>query len=111
MAKYQSKENYDFENSVHDFLIYYNNRKHSTTGIVPYQVMRNFDDEHLISKVKLKTEKIRQKIKRTVENYEKGQLVRISNHIQLLGNTEYIVCQPPRGLQKDLKKKNGKVKP
>ena len=32
----------------------------------------------------------------------------ISNHIQLLGNAEYIVYQHPRGLQKDLK--NGKVK-
>ena len=32
----------------------------------------------------------------------KSQLVRISNHIQLLGNAEYIVYQPPRGLQKDL---------
>ena len=104
MAKYQYKENYDLEDSVNDFLIYYNNRKHSTTGIAPYHVMRNVNDEHLISKVKLKTEKVRQKIKRTVENYEKGQLVRISNHIQLLGNTEYIVYQHPRGLQKDLKK-------
>ena len=100
MAKYQLKENYDLEDFVNDFLIYYNNRKHCTTGIAPYHVMRNVDDKHLISKVKLKTEKIRQKILRTVENYEKGQLVRISNHIQLLGNTEYIVYQPPRGFQK-----------
>ena len=30
MAKYQLKENYDFEDSINDFLIYYNNRKHST---------------------------------------------------------------------------------
>ena len=72
MAKYQYKENYDLEDSVNDFLIYYNNRKHSTTGITPYHVMRSVNDENLISKVKLKTEKIRQKIKRTVENYEKG---------------------------------------
>ena len=91
MAKYQLKENYDLEEFVNDFLIYYNNRKHRTAGIDPYHVMRNVDDEHLISKVKLKTEKIRQKIKRTIENYEKGQLLTISNHIQLLGNTEYIV--------------------
>ena len=105
MAKYQLKENYDFEDSVNDFLIYYNNRKYSTTGIAPYHVMRNVNDELLISKVKLKTEKIRQKIKRTVKNYEKGQLARISNNIQFLGNTEYIVYQPPSGLQKDLKKR------
>ena len=53
---YQLKENYDLEDFVNDFLIYYN-RKHSTTGITPYHVIRNIDDEHLISKVKLKTEK------------------------------------------------------
>ena len=57
MAKYQLKENYDLEDFVNDFLIYYNNRKHSTTGIAPYHVMRNVDDEHLNSMVKLKTEK------------------------------------------------------
>ena len=55
MAKDQLKLNYDLEDSVNDFLIYYN-RKHSTTGIAPYHVMRNADDEHLISKAKLKTE-------------------------------------------------------
>ena len=56
MAKYQLKENYDLEDFENDFLIYYN-RKHNTIGIAPYHVMRNVDDEHLISKVKLKTEK------------------------------------------------------
>ena len=103
MAKYQLKENYDLEDFVNGFLIYYKNRKHSTTRIAPDHVMRNVDDEQLISKVKLKTERIRQKIKRTVNNYEKGQLVRISTHIQLLVNTEYIVYQLPIGLQIDLK--------
>ena len=49
-------ENYDLEDSVNDFLIYYNNRKHRTTGIAPYLFMRN-DDEHFNSNVKLKTEK------------------------------------------------------
>ena len=56
MAKYQLKENYGLEDFVNDFLIYIN-KKHTTTGITPYHVMRNVDDEHLISKVKLKTEK------------------------------------------------------
>ena len=56
MAKHQLKLNYDLEDSVNDFLIYYN-RKHSTTGIAPYHVMRNVNDEHLILKVKLKQKK------------------------------------------------------
>ena len=58
MAKYQLKENYDLKNSLNDFLIYNNNRKHRITGIAPYHVKRNIDNEHLISKVKLKTKKI-----------------------------------------------------
>ena len=83
MAKYKLNENYDLEDFVNNFLIY-NNRKQSTIGIVPYYDMRNVDYEHLISKVKLKTDKTRGRIKMTIENYEKDQLVRISNHIQLL---------------------------
>ena len=94
------------EDSVHDFLIYYNNRRHSAIGIAPYWAMKNANDEILISKVKLKTEKSRQKIKRTVENYEGGQLVRILNHIQKLENIKYIVYQPLSRLYKDRKKKN-----
>ena len=62
MAKYQLKENYDLEDFINFFLIYYNNRKHSITGIAPYPVMRNADDEHLISNVKLKTKNQREDI-------------------------------------------------
>ena len=50
--------------------------------------------------VKCKFKEIEKKVKNQTE--EKGQLVRISNHIQLLGNAEYIIYQPTRGLQKDL---------
>ena len=42
--------------------IYYN-RKHSTTGIAPYVIMRNVNDQELIQKVITKTEKTRNKIK------------------------------------------------
>ena len=48
------------------------NRKHSTTGIAPYVIMRNVNDQELIQKVIAKTEKTRNKIKRTIDNYEKG---------------------------------------
>ena len=66
IVKYHFKEKYDLEDLVNDFLIYYNNRRHSTTGVVPYRIMRNVNNEHHISKVKLKTEKSRKKIIRTV---------------------------------------------
>ena len=98
MAKYHKKDKYDFEDSVNDFLIYYNNRKHSTTGIAPYVIMRNVNDQKLIQKVITKTEKTRNKIKRTIDNYEKGQIVRITNHNQHLKNSDYIIYKPPTGL-------------
>ena len=51
------------EGYVNDFLIYYNNRKHSTTGIAPYVIMRNVNDQELVQKIITKTEKTRNKIK------------------------------------------------
>ena len=71
------------EDCVTNFLIY-NNRKHSNTGIASYVIMRNVNDQELIQKVITKTENTRNKIKRTIDNYEKGQIVRIINHIQHL---------------------------
>ena len=75
MSKYHKKDKYDLEDCVNHFLIYYNNRKHSTTGIAPYVIMRNVNDQELIQKIITKTEKTRNKIKRTIDNYEKGQIV------------------------------------
>ena len=88
---------------VNDFLIYYN-RKHSTTEIAPYVIMRNANDQELIQKVITKTEKTRNKIKSTIDNYVKGQIVRITNHIQHLKNSDYIIYKPPTGLQKGINK-------
>ena len=64
-AKYHKKDKYDLEDCVNDFLIYYNNRKHSTTDIAPYVIMINVNDQELIQKVITKTEKTRNRIKRT----------------------------------------------
>ena len=92
MAKYHKKDKYDLEDCANDFLIYYyNNRKHSTTGIAPYVIKRNVNDQELIQKVITKTEKTRNKIKRTIDNYEKEQIVRITNLIQHLKNSDYII--------------------
>ena len=43
-AKYYKKEKFDLEDSINDFLCYYNNKKHSTTQTSPYEVMKNMDD-------------------------------------------------------------------
>ena len=104
MAKYHKKDKYDLEDCVTDFLIYYNKRKHSTIEIAPYVIMRNVNDQELIQKVITKTEKTRNKIKRTIDNYEKGQIARITNHIQHLTNSDYIIYKPPTVLQKGINK-------
>ena len=104
MAKYHKNDKYDLEDCLNNFLIYYNNRKHNTTEIAPYVIMRNANDQELIQKVITKTEKTRNRIKRTIDNYEKGQIVRITNHIQHLKNSDYIIYKPPTGLQKGINK-------
>ena len=104
ITKYHKKDKYNLEDFVNDFLIYYYNRKHSTTEIAPYVIMRNVNDQELIQKIITKTEKTRNKIKRTIDNNEKRQIVRIINHIQHLKNSDYIIYKPPIGLQKGINK-------
>ena len=72
--------------------------------------MRNVNDQELIQKVITKTEKTRNKIKRTIDNYEKGQIVRIINHIQHLKNSDYIIYKQPTGLQKGINKEELETK-
>ena len=64
------KNKFDLKDCANDFLIYYNNRKHSTTGIAPNVIMRNVNDQDKIQKVITKTEKTRNKIKRIIDIYE-----------------------------------------
>ena len=56
--------------------------------MAPYVIMRNVNDQELIQKVITKTEKTRNKIIRTIDNYKKGQVVIIINHIQHLKNSD-----------------------
>ena len=66
IAKYHKKDKYDLEDCVNEFLIYYNNRKHSTTGIAPYVIMRNVNNQELIQKIITKAEKTRNKTKKLI---------------------------------------------
>ena len=98
------------EESVSDFLYYYNGRKHSTTGVAPFEVMRNMDDKDMIEKVKERNQVTRNKIKRTIENFQRGDIVRVSNHIQVIENTEYVMYKEQRGLKKGINKKKWMIK-
>ena len=58
--------------------------------------------QQLILEVAFATEKSRNKAKKISENFEIGELVRISNHTKVLKNSDYIVCNPPQGLRKGI---------
>ena len=72
--------------------------------------MRNVNDQELIQKVITKTEKTRNKIKRTIDNYEKKQIVRITNHIQHLKTVIISSTNHLQDFRKVLIKKYGKQK-
>ena len=50
------------------------------------------------------TDKSRNRIKQSVENFENGEIVRVSTHIQRPRNGDYICYAPPVGLKKDIQK-------
>ena len=60
-SKVPSNEMFDFEYSINEF--FNNNRKHMTTKLEMYKVIRSMDDQDLLDKVTLMTEKSRGKIK------------------------------------------------
>ena len=60
------------------------------------------DDKQLILKVALAIEKSTKKAKKISENFEIGELVRISNHTKVLKNSDSIVYNPPQGLRKGI---------
>ena len=45
-AREHQGDSYNLEDSISDFLLYYNNRKHSTTKVEPYKAMMNMVTKH-----------------------------------------------------------------
>ena len=58
----------------------------------------------LLDKVTWITEKTRRKIKTIIKNYEKGECVRVSNHVQFLKNTDYIIYILQQSFKKESRK-------
>ena len=42
LAKNQQMDSYNLEDSITEFQLYYNGRRHSTTKVAPYQSMMNW---------------------------------------------------------------------
>ena len=60
-AKDHQKDRYNLEESINDFLIYYNDREHSTIKVAHFKAMMNIENKDLIHKIKENTIKRRQK--------------------------------------------------
>ena len=51
LSKDHKKKKYNLEESINDFLIYYNDREHSTSKVVPFRAMMNVENKDLIYKI------------------------------------------------------------
>ena len=66
-AKDHQKNRYNLEESIYDFLLYYNDRKDSTIKVVPFRTVIDIENKDLIDKIKMNTIKRRQKAKMLIE--------------------------------------------
>ena len=49
--KTTKRKKYNLKESYNDFLIYYNNNKHSTTKVAPFRAIMNVENRDLIYKI------------------------------------------------------------
>ena len=59
LAKDMNEDEFILEDSIRDFLLYYNNRVHTTTRYSPYGIMEKRSDEKTMNKVRDNTLKSR----------------------------------------------------
>ena len=104
-SKDHLKDKFDLENSVYDFLLYYNKKKHSTTKYSPYDIIE-WNDVRQLEKVVENTEESRRRAKENQVLFSTDEEVRISNLLSIdleQMKARYIT----KGMAKNLKKNNG----
>ena len=82
---------------ISDFLLYYNNRKHSTTKVAPYKAMMNIGDKSLMNEIKWNTIQ-RSKAKMSSETFQENSYARVSIYTRILDGG-YILFHQPLGIQ------------
>ena len=60
LAKDAQKDKFNLEHSIANFLMYYNQRKHTTKKHSPIEIMSNVKDEKLLDEVRENTKKIKE---------------------------------------------------
>ena len=73
LAKDAQKDKFNLEHSIADFLMYYNQRKHTTTKHSPIEIMSNVNDEKLLDEVRKNTKKSRKIKKMRALSCQKGR--------------------------------------
>ena len=86
---------YNLEDSISNFLLYYNNRKHSTTKVAPYKAMMNEIKCNTIQKSKARM---------SSENFQENSNVRVLNYTRIW---RVHSLHQPLGIQKRIAKENG----
>ena len=81
-SKDHLKDKFDLENSVYDFLLYYNKKKHSTTKYSPYDIIE-WNDVRQLEKVVENTEESRRRAKENQVLFSTDEEVRISNLLSI----------------------------
>ena len=82
LAKDAQNYTFNLEHSIADFLMYYNQRKHTTTKHSPIEIMSNVNDEKLLDEVRENTKKSRKHSKNESIIFSKGKKILISNWIK-----------------------------
>ena len=83
LAKDAQKDKFNLEHSIADFLMYYNQRKHTTTKHSPIEIMSNVNDEKLLDEVRENTKKSRKHSKNESIIFSKEKKILISNWIKI----------------------------
>ena len=102
-SKDHQKYRYNLEESYCDFLIYYNDREHSTIKLAPFRAMMNIENKDLINKIRENIIKRSQKAKMLKETFLKNSIVRVSNRIRFI-DEKHIRFNPSRGYKKFISK-------
>ena len=108
LAKDQHMDSYNLEDSITDFLLYYNGKRHSTRKVAPYQAIMNWWDKELLKKIKTNTIKRKNNVKILWESFPENTFVRVSNFTQILDD-EYVRFFQLIGLQKIIVKENDEL--
>ena len=93
-------KNFDLKDVVNEFLVYYNERVHSTTGYTPREITERAKDSEFIQKVKENKSKSWRIKKDKDEKYKIGLKVRISNYRTLVKEDGFIYYTAPSFVKK-----------